>query len=103
MTAHGTKRASADGMALELACWSPGSPPPRARTSRSALGKALNGLHEIADGAHRAEILRRHFAADDSPHAFDEIHRIDAVDLEILPQPGIERHARGIDLEQLGE
>src|SRR5690349_19658260 len=74
-----------------------------ARSGRSTFRKASNGLHEIADGAHRAEILRRHLAADDLADAVDQVDGVDAVDFEVFGESRRRRDSHGIDLEQLGK
>ena len=60
MTAQGAKCATAAAEAAVPGALpdEPAAPLAGDRASRSALCKTLNGLHEIADGADRAEILR---------------------------------------------
>src|SRR4051812_11530256 len=94
MTAHGRKTTPMAGDCEVMA---------GTLSAGSAFRKAFNSVHEIADGSHGAEVLRRDLLAGDAADAIDEVHRVDAVDLEILVETRRRRDPRRIDLEELGE
>jgi hypothetical protein len=60
-----------------------------------------NHVYNVVDGADGFEDLRIDLPSSDTPQARDQINRVDAVDVEIVIEPSVERYRSAIDFEHL--
>ena len=60
-------------------------------------------VDQVADRAHRAEILRRDLLAGVTLHFVHQVDHVDAVDLQVLVQPRLRRDVGSVELEQLDQ
>ena len=63
----------------------------------------MKRLDQVFHRAHGTEIFRRDLAARQALDAVQQVDGVDAVDLEIVVQPGLRRHPRGIEFEHLDQ